>query len=1360
MIITDKINYLWLDVETTGLDAVRNDVIQLAAIAVVNGVRQTITFNEYCQPFDWKTVDDGALRVNNITRAKLATFQPPQRMISRLIAFAKQFNVKFTIAGYNVQFDKDFLAASFSKSKLDHEFTAIFNGDIRDTYKRAKVLKKELNTQNLKLGTLCAHFNIAINAHDALSDISATMELDKIFAEMLGDVEIHNDIVTHIVDKSLSFREPAQLHCHSTYSHTDSISNTKDMIHWCLKNKTPSFSFVDHGMAASLYDTAIFPKIISDINKSENTNYPIDAVTSIPGVGLHIEYNDHRFYLNAWAINNVGYKNLVKLASEGWNNRCEISKVDFPLLSLEQVFASKEGIIFGVPGVNGPITQLLVQKQIPQIEELILKLKNNLDIRLELASLDVYKYFDSNIGFMSYNVKGGNIQRAINRLYFLLAKKHNIKCVPVTDSHFIDPEDKVIQECISKNSFKDNRYFFESRHQLKSNEMYTILKSHLEDRMNEEVFNSLIDNTYEIAELASSIKIAQSYHLPTIDIPQHIVEKTSDYNQQLLLLIEEKIDSHGRRNDAPVYVERLKKELDVIANNKTLNFLPYFFMYEDICAFMSKNHYLQNIARGSAGGSLLSYYLKIIHVDPVAVDLPFERFLSHARINAGSFPDIDLDIADRARPDVMKHLREKYKAGFAQVATFSKMKTKNAIKDSMSALYGRNRNDPEIKAVCATIPDSPQGLDEHEFLYGFIDSEGEEHLGQIATNEMLRNFFDQRPEIESMVRKLIGTIRGWSRHASAFVISTIDLTDGYVPTMVMDDRMLDTILVTQYDAPMVEKNGFVKADILGLKTLSMVSDCVNLIKKNHNIDLLKEESGMAEIYRLPDEDGNIFRDFEKRDTDSSFQFNSDVIKNSVTDFRPTKKEHLSIMTALMRPGAMDAQMEFVREDSNSTTLGKEGLPETMSAAKFYIAVRKGDKSAYYIHDDLKPILSDTYGVIVYQEQVMSILVQICGYSLEETDIIRSAIAKKKQEVIMAAFEQIRIETSKRGWSERQSNALCQQILAFSRYSFNKSHSHAYAELGYITMYLKHYYPLEWWCSVLNTEDREDRIRKYIAKLSDKITSPNLMVPSKLWAIKGNKITAPISSIKGIGPKVVDELVSKGPFIDLQDYIDKINHSKVNIGSMSILIKSRAADHMMDESIESYPARRIEFMDRYCSLRKSKTSFKPDMYEMDPLSVFLDERELSESFNKSLLSSPHIQDIILSRWPGVYKTGNKIFPLAMGGLTNEAEITYIASDLQSVEQMFDAGTLGERKIALIGLFEESETASGISKRTGKPWKKLGVFVSDGFNMLECTMWDKDKPLRYKKNSIVFVYGQIKAGWKSPIAMALVDVQEVQ
>jgi DNA polymerase-3 subunit alpha len=1379
-IITPKINTLWVDVETTGLDPVVNDVIQLAAIAIVDGKRHELSFNEFCQPTNYDSVSDEALKVNNISRSQLATFQSAEQMVNRFIKFCDQFpGIKFTLAGYNVGFDRDFISSLFTKVNKEQEFNRVFNGELRDLYKRARALKAQgqLKTLNVKLSTLCAHFNIEINAHDALSDISATIQLDRVIADMLGDIEIDHSIVDYTIDQSLSFREPYQLHCHSKYSYTDSLTDIKDMVQWCLDTKTPGFAFADHCMAPSLFEFEQVPQIIAGLNKKNNTSHPESAVKAIPSLGLYVDRNGIKFFINAWATNTTGYNNLVKLASIGWSNRIEIAKVDFPVLNIADVYELSEGLVFGLPGVNGPAPLFLSEKRVTELTQLILELKTNLDLRLELSAIDAYKYYDSNFGFMTYKVKDGNMAKLINKFYWLFSKTYNVPCIPVSDSHFLDPDDKIIHDCICKTSFHDHRYFFESRHQLTAVEMYTILSNHIGAELTPDVFDSLIQNTYELADSVQPITITKDYHLPEIVIPEDIQKQTNDYNKQLLLFTQRKIDQHGRRINSPEYEERLKKELDVIAHNDTLNFLPYFLVYEDICSYTRSQGLMQGIARGSAGGSLLSYYLKIIHIDPVKYNLPFERFLSHSRIKAGSFPDIDLDIADKARGKVMQYLKDKYKLGFAQVATFQKMKTKRAITDAMYALYGKNRNDPEVKMVCGSIPDSPQGTDEKDFLLGYYDKEGLFHPGQISreglvedydaehepfTNPTLDNFFKHRPEIQNMVFKLIGAIRGWSRHASAFVIATTDLAgSGRVPTMIMEDKELGEITVTQYDAPLVEKRGLVKADILGVKTLSMISECVELVAKNHNIHLIDDSLDISPIYCLPDSPG-VYRDFLKQDTDSSFQFNSNTIKGVVKDFAPQTREHLSIMTALMRPGAMDAQLSIDELETIGGQKNKHTVKTEYTASDFYIKVRSGQEEPLYVHNDLIKILSETYGVIVYQEQVMEILVDICGYTLEETDIIRSAIAKKKHDVMMATFERIRVATKERGWTERQSDILCEHIQAFSRYSFNRSHSRAYAELGYITMYLKHHYPLEWWSSVLNNEDNSDKIRVYIGHLTDKVSPPSVKHPNKYWTIKNGKILAPLSSIKGVGPSVVDELVRNGPFTSLQDYIDRINHSRVNIGAMSALVSSRAADDLMDETVENYIERRIQFMNDYCGMRKSKTAFKEEMYHMTPLSIFLSEREINQSFNKILLHDSEIRQSVVQKWPTLRTTDNPNIPFIFHNEEDETR-TYIFSSVRALERALQMESFTKEGVTVgfIGLFEESNVMQGVKLKskenpnTGKietkehHWSKMSAYISDGYNSLECVAWDCKKPLRFAKNSLVYVVGKPVKGWRSPV-----------
>lgn len=1333
----NTVNYLWLDGETTGLDSLKNDIVQLACIPVCAGQRMPLTFNQYCQPLDYSEVDPGALAVNGLTIDFLKKQQTAQAMVNNLVLFAKQFNCKFIIAGYNVGFDKDFIASLFKKVGREADFLELFTGDIRDTMKRAKVLKAQLPTPNIKLATLAAHFGIAINAHDALSDIEATMQVDKLLSDMLGETEIFATEEHELLD--VSFPEPAQLHIHSMFSHTDSLNSVSEWAKWAVENKVPGFAAVDHGNAASLFDmTRLKEKTIG-----------------IPASGLHVKHGEQLFYLSAWAQTNQGYNNLVKLASIGWNNRIDISDIEFPVVALEDVIAKKDGLVFGIPGINGPVTKMIMSRQLTEASTLIQYLNDNLDIRLELAAVDAYKYYDSSIGFRSYNIDGGNIQKHINNFYMMMSKDFNIKAVPVSDAHFINPEDKIVQDCVSRNSYKDGRYFFESRHVTLAQEMYSVLKAHLGDLLSETDFSAMIQNTLDIANTASSIKIKFDYHLPKIEIPDNIAAKTDDYNMQTYYVMMQKIKEHGRWNADPVYVERFKREVDVIMKNKTLNFLPYFLVYEDICSYARATGLTQGIARGSAGGSLLSYYLQIIHVDPVAQNLPFERFLSHARINAGSFPDIDLDIARRARPLVMKYLQEKYGLGFAQMATFSKMKTKKAIKDAMYSLYGRGGKDPEIVAVCNEIDDSPQGIDEYDFLYGYTDKEGEEHIGEVDKKPILANFFQQRPEVKAMVDKLIGAIAGWSRHASAFVISTIDLSDGRVPTMIFSDKELGEIMVTQFDAPMVEKCGMVKADILGINTLNMVSDAMDLIIANHGINFREEVKGVPAIYRLPDRDPGVFSDFYKRDTDSTFQFNSDVIKGGAQEFAPLCREDLSLMTALYRPGAMDAMTEFIRVGS----MPKKGAKlEKMPATNKYVGVRNGEIVEDYIHDDLKPYVSDTLGIIVYQEQVMAILVGLCGYTLEETDIIRSAIAKKKDEVIMATFDRIRAVTATRGWTPEQSQALCDTIMAFSRYSFNRSHSWAYAELGYITLYLKHHYKLEWWTAVLNNEDNGDKIKKYIAYLGEIVVAPSLAKPTTVFSIQGGKIVAPIGAIKSVGPAVVNELVAKGPFTSLEDYVERVNHSRVNIGSFSALIKARAADDLMDQSIPEYIERRYELMDRYLALRKSKTVFKEDMRDLDAIKVFLQEKEYNSSFNRHLMADPAIGKILESKWPALTSTGRQGIPYFMKSAMGEEHDCYVLGSVKVGEGLLKKGF--EKEVAMILLFDSSSYRTGISKKTGRPWHLCSVTLSDGYNLIEASLWDAKKALGWAKDTIVYVRGQLKPGFRTALSFNITEIDKVE
>lgn len=1145
------------------------------------------------------------------------------------------------------------------------------------------------------------------------------------------------------------FREPVQLHTHGANSMLDAIPHTKEWVAWCLEHKIPAMSITDHGNCVSFFDAVRTKDLIKKHNDKNKTNYKEDAFQLIPGIEAYLKLNledKGHHHLTMWAISNEGYFNLQKLSSEAFNDTVSYFGSTKARMNFDLIKKYRKGLKFGSGCLASIIGDAIYNEDLKLAEERYLLCREIFgdDMYIEFHLGNVTHEFDQKTGLFIPNphtgcCPDGNKQKAYNLFLWDMVKKYGGKPIPVTDAHFIHKHDHQLQTTVLKAGNSNGWYFHHSHEAHDAESMFGRLRDHLGEQLTPEIFSGWIDNTFEVLEEAKNIKVKFDYHLPQIQVPEQIKAQTDNYDEQLRLVLTDKIKEHGRWRDEPEYVARFEKELDVISKNETLNFLPYFLVYEDIGNFLRTTGGLQGIARGSAGGSLLSYYLKIIHIDPIAKNLPFERFLSHARIRAGSFPDIDLDIQDTFRSVVVEYLKSKYGPGFAQIATFNKIKTKNAIKDAMFSLYGKLRTDPEVEAVCREIPDSPQGVDEYQFLYGYTDSEDNYNAGIIEVNPHVKGFFQKYPDIEELVKRLLGLPRGWSRHASAFVISSLDLPAERVPTMIMKAKKKDagkeelTVTVTQFDAGQCEKSGLVKADILGVRTLSQVRDCVELIKQRHGVDFLEEDKyGVSLLYRLPD-DKDVYVDFYNCKTDSSFQFNTPLIKRYLPEFCPLSREDLAAMTALCRPGALDFEVE----------------PGT-SAAQLYMDVKNGKRDPLYIHDDLRPILGDTYSVAVYQEQIMQILVDIGGFSLEESDIIRGAIGKKKKDVIQKTYTRIRESTLAKGWTEEQAEQLCKMIEAFSRYSFNRSHSCAYAELGYVTMYLKHHYPLEWWTAVLNHEPNEDKVRHFAALLHGTVKPPSLKTPCAKFTIVDDGIVTPMWALKGVGPNASAELASHGSFESFEDFMTKIRHNKLNIGSIGALLKGRACDVFMDPN-KPYLEARKEFMEKYLAWRKSKTKFPEELVNASHLDLFLMEKQVNQVFGKSLLSDMEIRRQILDAWPGLVPTGKKGIPFKM-------KDTPIVNNVRVAEGFLDAGY--EEEIGMILLFEGSEIRKGLSKKTGKPWSLLSVSATDGYQQVEIARWKETLSLRWPVNTLMYVRGTLRPGFKTKISINAVELEKIE
>jgi DNA polymerase III alpha subunit len=307
----------------------------------------------------------------------------------------------------------------------------------------------------------------------------------------------------------------------------------------------------------------------------------------------------------------------------------------------------------------------------------------------------------------------------------------------------------------------------------------------------------------------------------------------------------------------------------------------------------------------------------------------------------------------------------------------------------------------------------------------------------------------------------------------------------------------------------------------------------------------------------------------------------------------------------------------------------------------------------------------------------------------------------------------------------------------------------YAELGYITMYLKHHHKLEWWSAVLNNTDKEDKLRNFINLLGNTINPPSLAIPTDKFAIVGNKIVAPLSAIKRVGPSSVHELVIKGPFTNLHDYVEKVVHNKVNVGHFVALIHARAADSFMDKDIPYGEARKKLFAD-YVKLRKIKRESK-ELNETNPINIFLMEREYNKCFNKTVIEDEAIQVLIQKAMPGFAPTHRTGIPFYMGRNLPILSGAKIAHGLASKEY--------DKPVGMILLYEGSTHKSGISKKTGREYNFVKVDLSDGGSTIECTWWDQQKALKWPKNSMVFVKGKLSEGWKGSVRLTVDEMEKL-
>ena len=649
-----------------------------------------------------------------------------------------------------------------------------------------------------------------------------------------------------------------------------------------------------------------------------------------------------------------------------------------------------------------------------------------------------------------------------------------------------------------------------------------------------------IENTQKIADLCNF-----QFELGKVKLPQFAVPSGETPEVYLEKLCQKGLKIKYGENITEQITERLKYELSII---KQTGFASYFLIVQDFVNWAKENRIVVGPGRGSVGGSLVAFLLNITNVDPLKYDLLFERFLNPDRI---SLPDIDLDFTDRRRDEVIRYVAEKYGQNkVAQIITFGTMAARAVVRDVGRAMrYTYSYCDRIAKMI-------PTGM-------SLADT-----MKRVAEFNSLYESDPQARKLIDAAKKLEGVARHASTHACGVVISNTPL-DEIVP--LQHSTQDDQAIVTQYEMHSIEDLGILKMDFLGLKNLTIIEDTLSRIYAIHGINV--------DIENLPEGDKKVYSLLRKGETVGVFQLESQGMQRYLKQLKPTEFEDIIAMVALYRPGPMAL------------------IPD-------YIARKNKKQEIKYFHPKLKPILEKTYGIPVYQEQIMQIARDMAGFTLAEADILRKAIGKKIRKLLMSQKEKFIKGTKKNNIDENIAQQIWYWIEPFASYSFNRSHAAAYATIAYQTAYLKVHYTAEFMSSLLTSERNDvERIAVLIEeckKIGMVVLPPDVNKSFTFFSVvpKTNEIRFGLSAIKNVGSNVVELVVKErkagGPYLSIENFISRINSRDLNKKSLESMIKAGVFDEMGERNKLLFNLERLLEYSR--ENQKSKTNGQGGLFE--------------------------------------------------------------------------------------------------------------------------------------------------------------------
>ena len=929
----------------------------------------------------------------------------------------------------------------------------------------------------------------------------------------------------------------SHLHVHTQFSLLDGAASIKNLYQKAIDDKMPALAISDHGNMFGAFE------FVKEAYKHRNEDKSL-KVKPIVGCEFYIttdrtrktfskEEKDPRNHQILLAKNDIGYKNLVKLTSLGY---IEGMYSKYPRIDKQLIHKYHEGLIATTCCLGALVPQTILKKGEEEGE-------NEFKWWLNIFQEDFY------IELQRHGIPD---QDKVNLVLIKFAKKYNVKIIASNDSHYVDQKDSNAHDillCINTgekqstpkwSEVSDDDVQVKNRRFAFPNDQF-YLKTAAEMTKVFEDIPEAIDNTNEIVSKVELLDLKRDILLPHFVVPANFSSQ-DEYLSHLTW--------SGAKERYKIFTpeteERINFELGVI---KEMGFAGYFLIVSDFIVAGKEMGVFVGPGRGSAAGSVVAYCIGITNIDPIKYNLLFERFLNPER---KSMPDIDTDFDDEGRQKVIDYVVQKYgKSQVAQIITYGTMAAKSSIAD-----VSRVMDLPlaESRALSKLVPEKP-GINLKRLLHApFTTKESKDGTKSLEEKEQLqpedienvkklREIYkgtDLHSTILHEAEILEGSVRNTGIHASAIIIAPKDLTD-LLPVASSKESEL---WLTQIEGGSIEEAGVIKMDFLGLKTLSILKTALSLIKQLHDVSIAIDD--------IPLDDELTYKLYQQGDTNATFQFESVGMQKYLRELKPDKFADLIAMNALYRPGPIAY------------------IPE-------YIDRKLGKKQVEYDLPDMEEYLKETYGITVYQEQVMLLSQKLAGFSKGDADILRKAMGKKQIAVLDKMKVQFVNGATAKGHAKDKLEKIWTDWEAFAQYAFNKSHSTCYAFVAYQTAYLKAHYPSEYMAAVLNHAGSIDKITFFMEeckRMGLTVLGPDINESQNGFAVnQKGEIRFGFSGLKGVGENAIENIIEErtkhGHFTSAFDLAKRVNQRAANKKSLESLIYSGAFDCFKDISRAQY-----------------------------------------------------------------------------------------------------------------------------------------------------------------------------------------------